>query len=48
MNMFQLNFLRANPYVVEALIRAAKEFGENPIVGLYRAHDAIIVKPVPP
>ncbi len=30
----------ANPYVVEALIRAAKEFNEEPIVGLYRAHDA--------
>lgn len=30
----------ANPYVVEALIKAAREFGEDPIVGLYRAHDA--------
>ena len=30
----------ADPYVVEALIRACKEFGEDPIVGLYRAHDS--------
>lgn len=30
----------ADPYVVESLIRACREFGEDPIVGLYRAHDS--------
>lgn len=30
----------ADPYVVEALVKAAKELGEDPIVGLYRAHDS--------
>ncbi|MEA4911759.1 MAG: hypothetical protein VB092_03970 [Oscillospiraceae bacterium] len=30
----------ADPFVVEALIRACKEMGEDPIVGLYRAHDS--------
>ena len=30
----------ADPYVTEALIMAAKEMGEEPIVGLYRAHDS--------
>ena len=30
----------ADPYVVKALVMAAKEFGEEPIVGLYRAHDS--------
>ena len=30
----------ADPYVTKALIMAAKEMGEDPIVGLYRAHDS--------
>ena len=30
----------ADPYVTKALIMASREFGEDPIVGLYRAHDA--------
>lgn len=30
----------ADFYVVRALIEACREFGEEPIVGLYRAHDA--------
>ena len=30
----------ADPYVTKALIMAAKEYGEDPIVGLYRAHDS--------
>ena len=30
----------ADPYVVKALVLAAREFGEEPIVGLYRAHDS--------
>ena len=30
----------ADPYVTKALIMAAKEFDEDPIVGLYRAHDS--------
>ncbi len=30
----------ADPYVTKALIMAAREFGEDPIVGLYRAHDS--------
>ena len=30
----------ADPFVTKALIMAAKEFGEDPIVGLYRAHDS--------
>ncbi len=30
----------ADPYVVKALTMACKEFGEEPIVGLYRAHDS--------
>jgi len=30
----------ADPYVTKALIMAAKEFNEDPIVGLYRAHDS--------
>lgn len=30
----------ADPYVVKALVMAAKEFGEDPIVGLYRSHDS--------
>ena len=30
----------ADPYVVEALLRAAEEIGEKPILGLYRAHDS--------
>lgn len=30
----------ADPYVTKALIMACKEFGEDPIVGLYRAHDS--------
>ncbi|MBO4919358.1 MAG: hypothetical protein J5365_04300 [Erysipelotrichaceae bacterium] len=30
----------ADPYVTKALIMASKEFGEDPIVGLYRAHDS--------
>ena len=30
----------ADPYVTMALIKAAREFGEDPIVGLYRAHDS--------
>ena len=30
----------ADPYVVKALAMACEEFGEKPIVGLYRAHDS--------
>ena len=30
----------ADPFLVEALVRACREFGEEPEVGLYRAHDA--------
>jgi uridine phosphorylase len=30
----------ADFYIVKALIQACAEFGENPIVGLYRAHDS--------
>ncbi len=30
----------ADPFVTKALIMAAKEMGEDPIVGLYRAHDS--------
>lgn len=30
----------ADPYVTQALIMASKEMGEDPIVGLYRAHDS--------
>lgn len=30
----------ADPYVTMALIKACKEFGEDPIIGLYRAHDS--------
>ena len=30
----------ADPYVTKALILAAKQMGEDPIVGLYRAHDS--------
>ncbi len=30
----------ADPYVTKALIMAAREMGEDPIVGLYRAHDS--------
>lgn len=30
----------ADPFVTKALIMAAKEFNEEPIVGLYRAHDS--------
>ncbi|MCR4633762.1 MAG: hypothetical protein K5648_06520 [Erysipelotrichaceae bacterium] len=30
----------ADPFVTRALILACKEFGEDPIVGLYRAHDS--------
>lgn len=30
----------ADPYVVEALIMAAREMNEEPIIGLYRAHDS--------
>lgn len=30
----------ADPYVTKALVQAAKEMGEDPIVGLYRAHDS--------
>ena len=30
----------ADPYVVKALVMACEEFGEKPIVGLYRAHDS--------
>ena len=30
----------ADPYVAKALIMAAREMGEDPIVGLYRAHDS--------
>lgn len=30
----------ADPYIVKALMKACEEFGEKPIVGLYRAHDS--------
>ena len=30
----------ADPFVTKALIMAAREFNEDPIVGLYRAHDS--------
>ncbi|MDD3400275.1 MAG: nucleoside phosphorylase [Eubacteriales bacterium] len=30
----------ADPYVVNALVQAAHEMGEEPVVGLYRSHDA--------
>ena len=30
----------ADPYVTKALVQAAKEMGEDPVVGLYRAHDS--------
>ena len=30
----------ADPFIVEALVRACREFGEEPEVGLYRAHDS--------
>ncbi len=33
-----------DPLVVSALIRAAKEFGEEPIVGLYRSHDSFYME----
>ena len=30
----------ADPYVTKALVEACREFGEEPIVGLYRSHDS--------
>ena len=34
----------ADPYVVSALKRAAEEMGEQPVVGLYRSHDAFYME----
>lgn len=34
----------ADPLLVDALVRAAKEFGEEPIVGLYRSHDSFYME----
>lgn len=34
----------ADPYVVDALARAGKEFNEDCIVGMYRSHDAFYVE----
>lgn len=34
----------ADPTVVDALIRAARELGEEPVVGLYRSHDSFYME----
>lgn len=34
----------ADPMVVDALVRACRQFGEEPVVGLYRSHDSFYME----